>query len=422
MSRVICPNCSNHIPANRYCIFCGETIEGINTCTNCGNLYSNQLSECPICSASINAEARIPTIKTTPWYITRLLPFDSSLLIIFILSSYFIFQLIVGTVVIIFLPFNVFDDAVIMEFLNLFITIISNLVFILVLIKYVPFTVIKIDPVKRKKQTVLLLVIVFLVSVTLLEMSITLIDNILDYFAVPPSHSSPYDVYFANPLVTILFSLLVIIIGPLFEEIIFRQHVISFLEGRISSKVSVILLSSAIFSLNHLPADLQNGSFRFTIEHLFVVFFLGVVLGLIFYRYGLLYAVFFHSFWNSFSLLAQLETSASEITVFLDFLLLIAFILTIILSIFVLVKFKYAFFKFLTKVRNIKIFTKENALLLTNSVIIITFELLNAYLLNLNQDIAGIGIGVLLGLHAIGIVIGFLIFEYKSKTPSANQY
>ena len=421
MSRVICPNCRNDIPINRYCVFCGEKIEGIISCTNCGNEYTSYLTKCPDCSAPRNVETQISAIKSTPWYIKRLLPFDISLLIIFILSSYFIFQFLAGTIAILFLPFDVFNDTAVMDILSLFLTIVSNLVFIVVLVKYEPFSLIRIEPVKKKKQTVIRLIGVFLVAVALLELSIILIDLILDYFSVSPAISSPYDNYFANPFVTVLFSVLVIFIGPLFEEIIFRQHVISFLSARLSSKISVILLSSVIFSLNHLPADIQNGSFRFTIEHLFVVFFLGVVLGLIFYRYGLIYAVFFHSLWNSFSLLPQLDLSAADIEFFLNFLLSVGYILTFILLIIVLVRLRQDYTKYIPRGRNFQILTRDNGLLLANAIIIITYDLLNAFLPNVDPDVLGIGIGLLLILHAVGIVIGFLVFEQKSKIRSEKR-
>ena len=148
---------------------------------------------------------------------------------------------------------------------------------------------------KNKHRILLLTGIIFLTSLGLLEIFLTLLEHFLDFFSVPPADSTPYDDYFANNLIKLLFSLLVIIIGPLFEEIVFRQHVISFLEERIPSKYPVVFLSSVIFSLNHLPADLQNGSLRYTIEHLFVVFFLGIILALIYYRYGLFFSFLLHS-------------------------------------------------------------------------------------------------------------------------------
>ncbi len=421
MSRVICPNCSNDVPVNRYCIFCGEMLEGVISCINCSKEYFNNLTKCPFCSTPHGGGIQTPAIKPTPWYIKRLLPFDISLLIIFILSSYFIFQIIVATIVVLLLPFDVSNETAVMDIFSLFIMLISNLVFSFVLVKYVPFSIITIEPVKKKRQTILLLIILFLVALALLELSIRLIEFILDSFSVSPAHSSPYDNYFANPFITVLFSVLVIFIGPLFEEIIFRQHVISFINRRISSKISVILLSSIIFSFNHLPADIQNGSFRFTIEHLFVVFFLGVVLGLIYLRYGLFYAVFFHSLWNTFSLLAQISISVDKIAVYLDFLLLIGIILTIILLIIILKKIIQDFEKFIPRGRNFQILTKENGLLFGNAIVIITFDLLNAFLPNLEPNISGIGLGLLLGIHAIGIVIGFLIFEHISRTRRSNR-
>ncbi|MHA2108590.1 MAG: hypothetical protein ACW99R_12840, partial [Candidatus Hodarchaeales archaeon] len=117
----------------------------------------------------------------------------------------------------------------------------------------------------------------------------------------------------------------------------------------------------------------------------------------------------------------QISISVDEIAVYLDFLLLIGIILTIILLIIILKKIIQDFEKFIPRGRNFQILTKENGLLFGNAIVIITFDLLNAFLPNLEPNISGIGLGLLLGIHAIGIVIGFLIFEHISRTRRSNR-
>ncbi len=419
MSKVLCPHCGNEIPYKNYCIFCGGKIERTISCENCNNRYNYDLLACPTCHTPHAFDAQLSPHNSTPWFITRLLPFDSSLLIIFIFSSYFIIQSITSIVIILFLPFKISSDAELLNLLTLIITIISDLVFVILLVKIVPFTVKKIRPVKNKQRIVLLTGIIFLTSLGLLEIFLTLLEHFLDFFSVPPAYSTPYDDYFANNLIKLLFSLLVIIIGPLFEEIVFRQHVISFLEERIPSKYPVVFLSSVIFSLNHLPADLQNGSLRYTIEHLFVVFFLGIILALIYYRYGLFFSFLLHSLWNIFSLLAQLGISTPEIMKFLDILLIIAFLLLIIISIIILGRLAGIIIKG-NKNLNLNIhlnITEYRNPLIRNTILILVFEFLNAYLLLLASDNALMGI-FLLVFHTIGLVLGFLIFEHKTKTTN----
>jgi len=294
LKTVTCPNCGHSFPISHYCIHCGEKMENIWACKKCNNLYLNQNKNCPYCSTPINH-------FSSPKYVTYLMYFQPTLSIVFLLSSYFIVQMIVGFCFYLFFPESSQNNNTISDTVNLLVIIISNLIFILILTKYSPYNINNLGSDRRNFSKLSSILGLFILSLSFLELSLTLFNHFFDQLSIPPSLSSPYDDYFGNPINAIIFSLLVIIIGPVFEEIIFRKHISSFLESNISSKIFVIFLSGIVFSLNHLPADLLNGSFRFTIEHLYVVFILGLVLGVIYYKYGLLYSIIFHSSPFSFS-------------------------------------------------------------------------------------------------------------------------
>jgi hypothetical protein len=229
---------------------------------------------------------------------------------------------------------------------------------------------------------------------------LSILDSILDFIDIPSTVTSPYDTYFIDPYITTMFAILVIFIGPIFEEVIFRHHFIS-------------ILGSNIFSLTHLPADFLYGSLRFTIEHLTVVFFLGIVLGIIYFRFGLIYAIFFHSLWNLFSMIAQLSITHNQFEQFLNLILLIGYFLLVITLIILL----YRLFTYkrneLTEFFQFKKQFGISELLSLNFLIIITFEILSALFSVGGENL--FSFMLLLGLQVVALILGFLIFEYDAK-------
>jgi membrane protease YdiL (CAAX protease family) len=260
----------------------------------------------------------------------------------------------------------------------------------------------------------------FLVSIPFLEISLTVIDFFLDLLKIPPITSSPYDEYFADPIITSFFALLVILIGPIFEEIIFRKQIFGILEHSSSSKLNIIITSSIIFTLTHLPADLVNGSLRYTFEHLFVIFFLGIVLGTIFNLYGLKYAILFHSLWNSMELVFQLDIISENFPDLFYILLILGFL--IIGFVIILTLFSYDIVNFLTKnakkSKNSVINTKIP--FFTNLLVLLVYEVVIAVLIYNGQNY--ISQGLLLVLHVLGIILGFLIFEYESRKYQSLKF
>ena len=409
---VTCPSCGHSFPVNHYCSTCGEKLENNRAGKKCNHLYLNQLQSCPYCFTSINH-------FSSPRYVAYLMYFQSTLSIVFLLSSYFILQMILGFCFYLFLPELNQEDAIITDTVNLLIIIISNLIYILILTKYSPNKFNNRTPGGRNFAKLLFVIGLFILSLSFLELSLTLINHIFDQLSLPPSISSPYDEYFGNSINALIFSFLVILIGPVFEEIIFRKHICSFLESNISSKIFVIFLSGIIFSLNHLPADLLNGSFRFTIEHLYVVFILGLLLGVIYYKYGLLYSIIFHSLWNTFSFLTQIENILPDPVFLSNLLQFLGLIIVTILPGFILYKNR-------EKVKNIQnlrrkflSYRKVSLPIFTNTISIIIYEILVALLLVTNQNV--ISIILLLGLHTLGIILGFIVLDASLRLSNTSQ-
>ncbi|WP_445456797.1 lysostaphin resistance A-like protein [Flavobacterium sp. HNIBRBA15423] len=78
-----------------------------------------------------------------------------------------------------------------------------------------------------------------------------------------------------------------VILTPIVEEIMFRGIIIKVLcDFKLSYK---ILISSVLFSLMHLPID---------INYFIIIFFLGITLGIIAIKLNLTFAIIFHSTYN----------------------------------------------------------------------------------------------------------------------------
>jgi len=242
LTTVTCPNCGHSFPINNYCIQCGEKMEDIRTCKRCNSLHLNQLQSCPYCFTPINH-------FSSPKYISYLMNFQPTLSIVFLFSSYFIIQMVLGFCFFLFFPELNQEDTTISDTVSLMIIIISNLIYILILTKYSPYKDNNRSPGKRNFQKLVIILGLFLISLSFLELSLTIFNYFFDQLSLPPSLSSPYDDYLGNPINAIIFSFLVILIGPIFEEIIFRQHISSFLESNINSKIFIIFLSGITLNI-----------------------------------------------------------------------------------------------------------------------------------------------------------------------------
>lgn len=413
MTLIICPNCKKNTPIGNYCVMCGDSFEEYAVCDKCKKYYSKYVSQCPLCTEQRTFANRDSFQGEEYNFVSKLKPFRVSLYILFILSTYFITQMIVVSIIVLVIPSNSQVNTSLINFLSLLTIMISNLIFIFFLIRYNPFNLKKINSTNSRLfpgiQTSLLVILL----ISLSEILLHFLDGFLDFLKIPSIVVSPYDNYFVDPSTTALFTILIVFIGPLFEELIFRHHFISFLNSSNDSQVSVLVMNGLIFSLTHLPADLQYGSLRFTIEHLTLVFLLGITLGIIYLRFGLIFAIIFHSLWNSFSLIAQFSITQIELEPFLNLFLLIGNFLLMITLIVVLYWIFRNKNKYIFKNGQIKSNLKISRLTILNFLVIIAYEVLSAIFTSSEQNM--FIFLLLLGTQIIFLIFGFLIFEYDVK-------
>jgi len=134
-----------------------------------------------------------------------------------------------------------------------------------------------------------------LISV-LLSLVLYLIMQLLYHFTESKREEvTPYpSIGFDDPGFLILWVLVAVVVGPIYEEILARGYLIPLLEKRGCSPTIAILASSAIFSGLHLQADLMAmvadgtglGAIDFPISHAITTFMIGLVLGLVYYASG----------------------------------------------------------------------------------------------------------------------------------------
>ena len=412
LKKIVCPNCGNSFHINDYCNNCGKKIENIKTCNKCNKAYLNNLNGCPYCFSPSNT---LTTSKLT----SNLLYFQSTFSIIFLLSSYFILQQIVGLMFYSFIPDLNQLETSIFTFVNLLVTIVSNIGFLFLLKKFS----IPRKTIERKAQSTSMKALIifggFIISISFLELSLTVLNYLCNQLSIPPTYSSPYDEFFENSIVTAIFFFLVVIIGPLFEEIVFRQYVCSFLEFTINSKRLIIIVSGVFFSLNHLAADSINGSLRYTIEHLYVIFVLGLVLGIIYYKYGLKFSVIFHSLWNSFTFFTQFQNFLPDLDLLSNLFIIIGIVLLVFFGGLLIVKNLYKLKSISDSIIEQLTKMKFSLRICLNISMIIVFIIVISLFLIESQEM--INLLLLFALHTLGTIFGFLTLNLSLLPQSIDM-
>lgn len=139
--------------------------------------------------------------------------------------------------------------------------------------------------------------------ILILAISFRIIENPITYFkfietgkeiTLPKNGNSSF-------ISTFLFFLNFVIVVPIVEEFFFRKINLSFFSG---NKIFAILYCSLLFSVYHL--DFNNISFT---PKLFLIFLSGIICSVIYLKYGLLYSIFFHSFYNLTLMLLKLNNN-----------------------------------------------------------------------------------------------------------------
>ncbi|MFX1253067.1 MAG: type II CAAX prenyl endopeptidase Rce1 family protein [Promethearchaeota archaeon] len=150
------------------------------------------------------------------------------------------------------------------------------------------------------------------------------LDVIFNSLQLIPTTSSPYETLFtfSNLNSIILTFLAGVIIGPIFEEILFRGYLLPVLQEKLKmGSFAAVLLSSLFFATIHVQADLAS-SLYFTLQHFFGTFTLGVVLGFIYIQTeDIRPVIFFHALNNLVALIFEAFLPFSEIYNLLDLIL-----------------------------------------------------------------------------------------------------
>lgn len=248
--------------------------------------------------------------------------------------------MLIGSVVLLVFPSGFFIDPNNLALLSLIVLLVSNTLLIVILLKFKLKSFTYYSPLPKKSQIslIFLLLLLLIVSISIIEIVITIIDFGLNLIHVDPSIASPYDEYFSTPLNLLAFMILITIFGPILEELIFRRYTISTMLIQCQSKFLVVCTSALIFSLSHTATNLAT-NVRYAILHFFATFILGMVLAIIFLRWGLKYTIIFHSFWNFYSLIVQLliNEGASRLV---DLIIFLCIIITFLLAILFLSRFQ----------------------------------------------------------------------------------
>jgi len=89
--------------------------------------------------------------------------------------------------------------------------------------------------------------------------------------------------------------LILVIIPPLNEELIFRRAILRMFESGRKNVFIGILVSSILFTIAHF-----NFNFGENYKFLTTIFILGLLFGIIYYKYGLIYSIISHSLYSFF--------------------------------------------------------------------------------------------------------------------------
>ncbi|MFX0151087.1 MAG: type II CAAX prenyl endopeptidase Rce1 family protein [Candidatus Hodarchaeota archaeon] len=407
----ICPNCMRITPTKSYCIFCGENLENTKNCPRCQASAPIYANFCPYCGQPNPSVPYEFAIKEKPQINQYLVRFRAAIIIIFLLSTFSLAQILIGSFVILLFPNDLAPDSSEIDLINLFSMILSSIFMIFFLTRWTPFSFQKDPPVKNNVSTVIILLVILIVSVSIIEIVIIFVDFGLDIIQLSPSRSSPYDTYFMNPINIIIFLLLVVLVGPILEELIFRRFVISLLSSYTRSKFVVLTISALMFGLTHTPADIIDGSLRYAILHLIATFLLGFILGIIFLAFNLKYAIVFHSFWNIFSFISQLLIINGYVEL-VDSILLFFFAITAILACFILFHYKTSLQNGIKGIRRPP--KREFLIICSNFTIIIVYEVfLPLVLFSFSLNI--ITAGAIFLSQVIGFLLGLVFIDREKR-------
>ncbi len=410
----LCEYCGKYTPINNFCVYCGNEISTTEKCTNCNSLIPNQARYCPFCgqfkfqvSEKYTKQAKMPQKS----YLRQ---FRVSILVIFLLSIYSLTQFLVGSILIIFFP-----DTLTVETTEAGLYSISTMLISTILMIYFTSKILSIPSfyyskeiyAQNQKPHVISIAIIILITISMIEILLNLLDMFLNFLSFDTSQVSPYDTFFLSPINIVLFTILAVLVGPILEELIFRRLIIVILLAHSKSKAFIIVISALIFGISHLPADILEGTLRYAILHLAATFIIGIILGMVFLKWGLKYSIAIHSLWNIFSLIAQLLANYDYID-FLDLIILFSFILSVISIIILLLTRKSQIISSLTYISFPS--KSETSFISLNFGIILLYELFLPLLLVLIGSTLIITM-LIVACQIFGAVLGYFFVEREKK-------
>ena len=302
-------------------------------CSHCNEIIPLK-NFCPYCGYKLDYNTFEPKTKRSRWFQF----FGLAVFTIFLLSLRDIIQIFVGIVLVSMGSLITDINNEVPPWLILIITIISFLLMVFCIEIWYKKRLQKSLFSSTKSINIPYLFLILVISITLIENLIYFTDFLLNLFDLDPITTTPYDMYFNDTPSLLVFICLILFIGPLLEEIIYRFFIVTILQKASNSWFTSSIISALIFGLSHTLVDLIESSLRYTILHLLTTFLLGIILCLIFIKWGLIAAALFHSLWNGYSLFSQL-LFMNNLTSILDLILIVFLFFTILISIIILFRY-----------------------------------------------------------------------------------
>ncbi len=141
----------------------------------------------------------------------------------------------------------------------------------------------------------------------------TIVNTIWEALGWGTEQETPYDRYLEGDMTSlILFLIVLVIVAPISEEIIYRGLLMRLLDDRGFSPFGTVVLSSLIFASVHSEADITAGTFNYAIFHFFGTFAIGITLATT-YRYtrNLGVPILIHAINNGFAGITMLLTEGN---------------------------------------------------------------------------------------------------------------
>ncbi len=410
MERVVCTECGQEIPLTKYCIFCGKSISEIRVCWRCQSQVLQLMKFCTNCGIKLDQSQYYRELLTPSTWDKILATFRTGILVVFLLSIYFFVQILLGTLLFSFLPGDLAIESPSSVSILIITLILSNLIMVLFITRVSPSTFESSVSEKLNLRIIFFLLLLLFILIFFLEIMIIALNYLLDVIGLSSEQISPYDSFFEDPINYFLFALLAVSIGPVFEELVFRQVLINSLGKQVTSKTTLVLVSAIIFALSHSAGDLLDGSLRYAILHLVATTILGVILGVLFIYKGLKAAIIFHSLWNLFSVFVQLFIIIDQ-SLILDAILTISFFFSIIITLWLIYSNRNEIKGKITEIN--RPHQKEGGVALANLCMIVLYELILPLSLYNEPNFSALLIVFIFQL--LGVILGVILIEGEKK-------